>query len=119
MNNELEQRIEQAEAFDRAVERTVSKPRILEAPYDLSPEATGNQISPQWDETIGSGVESEEITREVVDQTIENLKQLNVFTSAVAAIVNLQRDVDRLNDNIARAFKEIGHGDTWTKISQA
>jgi hypothetical protein len=67
-------------------------------------------------EEIAAAREGREISKDEVDQALENIKQLNAFMSAVAAIVNLQRDVDRLNDNLARVFKELGHEHTWNKI---
>ncbi len=50
----------------------------------------------------------------VKEENSETLLQL--VETLASTVVNLQREVDLLQDSIARAFKEIGHGDTWAKI---
>jgi hypothetical protein len=44
-------------------------------------------------------------------------KTAKFVETLTAVVINLQRDFDTFRGNVAVAFKEIGHADTWRKIA--
>jgi len=87
-------------------EREVSKPAILGAPYDLSPE---NQESQE--DLKDKFFHSEEDTHVNSGLISDPIEQVAAF------ILDFQRRLDRIEDNLSKLFKEIGHEHTWTKIT--
>jgi len=86
-------------------EREISKPAILGAPYDLSPENQESQeelrdkfFHPEENVGINDGL---------VSDPVEQIGGL---------ILNFQRRLDILEDNLAKMFKQIGHADGWNRL---
>ena len=78
-------------------------------------EPTAEELDAQSEEVLPKDEVVEQFESSISEPSTEPLAPL-VGTLA-SALVSFEREFDRLKDNIALAFKEIGHGDTWIKIS--
>lgn len=79
-------------------ERTTSKPAILGAPYDLSPENQEDQ---------------KDLENKFFHYTPDPVQQV------AALVFGFERHLDTLEDNLAKMFKQMGHGDEWNRISNS
>jgi hypothetical protein len=109
--------------FDK--ERNISKPSILGAPYDLTVPVEGEEATAKetgltaheaYAETLIQHNEGGTATIEHQSDGDDEIAQPDPVQQVGAIILGFQRELETLQDNLAKMFKQMGHLDEWNRI---
>jgi hypothetical protein len=111
-------------SFDK--ERNISKPSIMGAPYDLTAPVKGEETMVKktgltaYEAYAGTLIqhndEAATIEHQSDDDDEDEIAQPDPVQQVGAIILGFQRELETLQDNLAKMFKQMGHLDEWNRI---